>query len=560
MNPVTGATPGFKPAALFVFHPGGGRTRVALTSLPFRIGRQSDNDLVLRDNRISRNHAVIEADGEGYCIRDLASRLGVYVNGTRIAHQRLLNADQVHFGPEDSYRLVFTFEEEEIQRLLAQVLPHNREDASRAPALAQLGALVEVARAVETSLTSDDVLSAVVDAALRITRTERGFLLLASDDTLDVRVARDTHGQPLSGDELRVPRSLIHRALRNRREFLSMDLTSASPLAAAECTVADLELRGVVAVPLVRARSAATAAPRSEDSWRSETVGVLYLDSRAGAADLSWGNRELLETLALEASTIIENARLLEENRARQRMEEELRIARQIQQSLLPRHLPQTGWLRAAGATVPSYQVGGDYFDVRPAGPDAWSLIVVDVSGKGASSALLASLIQGAFLGEPAESEHMASMPERLNAFLCERTAGEKFATLFYCRVARDGTMHWINAGHCAPLVLGPDASLTSLDSTSLPIGMIEDAEYVVSKTRLAPGSKILIYSDGVSEALNQAEEYFTERRVRECLRESAKQPCAGVLTALSQAVAEFSAGTVQADDITILAVDFQPD
>lgn len=560
MNPARGATPGFTPAALFVFHPGGGRTRVALTSLPFRIGRQSDNDLVLRDNRISRNHAVIEADGESYCVRDLSSRLGVYVNGTRIDRQRLLNADQVHFGPEDSYRLVFTFEEEEIQRLLAQVLPHNREDASRAPALAQLGALVEVARAVETSLTSDDVLSAVVDAALRITRTERGFLLLASDDTLDVRVARDTRGQPLSGDELRVPRSLIHRALRNRREFLSMDLTSPSPQSAAECTVADLELRGVVAVPLVRARSAATAATRSEDSWRNETVGVLYLDSRAGAADLSWGNRELLETLALEASTIIENARLLEENRARQRMEEELRIARQIQQSLLPRHLPQTGWLRAAGATVPSYQVGGDYFDVRTAGPDAWSLIVVDVSGKGASSALLASLIQGAFLGEPAESEHMASMPERLNAFLCERTEGEKFATLFYCRVAREGTMHWINAGHCPPLVLGPDASLTSLDSTSLPIGMIEDAEYVVSKTRLAPGSKILIYSDGVSEALNQDGEYFTERRVRGCLRESAGQPCTGVLTALSQAVADFSAGTVQADDITILAVEFQPD
>ncbi len=559
MNSPARARPGFRPAAVFVFSPGGSRTRVALTSLPFRIGRQQDNDLVLRDNRISRNHAVIDADGSEYFIQDLSSRLGVYVNGARITRQRLLNADQIHFGPEDSYRLVFTFEEDEVERLLGNLLAPRAEAATEAPGLSKLSALVEVARAVETSLTSDDVLSAVVDAALRITRTERGFLLLAANDTLEVRVARDNRGQPLSGDDLRVPRSMLHRALRNRREFLSMDLTSESTLIEAERTVADLELRGVVSVPLVRPRSEATA-QAAHESWQRNTVGVLYLDSRAGAADLSWGNRELLETLALEASAIIENARLLEESRARERLEEELRIARQIQQSLLPRHLPQQGWLRAAGTTVPSYQVGGDYFDVRPSGEDAWSLIVADVSGKGASSALLASLIQGAFLGEPAEGEKMASMPQRLNAFLCERTEGEKFATLFCCRVARDGTMHWINAGHCTPLVLACDGALTALEATGVPIGVLEEAEYTVSVTQLEPGSKILIYSDGVSEALNQDGEYFTERRVRACLREHARESCQEILNALREAVANFSTGSVQSDDMTILVVDYQPD
>jgi serine phosphatase RsbU (regulator of sigma subunit) len=239
-------------------------------------------------------------------------------------------------------------------------------------------------------------------------------------------------------------------------------------------------------------------------------------------------------------------------------LDEELRIARQVQQSLLPRHLPQSGWLRAAGTTVPSYQVGGDYFDVRPWGPDAWSLIVADVSGKGASSALLASLIQGAFLGEPAESEKMASPLRRLNAFLCERTEGEKFATLFHCRIARDGWMHWINAGHCPPLLVAPDASLIALDSTSIPVGILEDSEYTVSKTRLAPGSKVLVYSDGISEALNQAGDFFSERRVRACLRQNAQRSCDEIHAALAEAVADFSAGTVQNDDMTILVVDYQ--
>ena len=99
-------------------------------------------------------------------------------------------------------------------------------------------------------------------------------------------------------------------------------------------------------------------------STGSETVGVLYMDSRMAAADLAGGNRELLQTLAIEASTVLENARLLEEERAKQKMEEELRLARTIQQSLLPGKLPADGWLRACGSSVASHEVGGDYFDV----------------------------------------------------------------------------------------------------------------------------------------------------------------------------------------------------
>jgi serine phosphatase RsbU (regulator of sigma subunit) len=130
----------------------------------------------------------------------------------------------------------------------------------------------------------------------------------------------------------------------------------------------------------------------------SETVGLLYMDSRTGAADLSGGNRELLQTLALEASTIIENARLLEQERGKIRLEKELSVAREIQSSLLPKRLPVDGWFRAAGSSIPSHQVGGDSFDIRQFHPDAWSVLVIDISGKGVSSALLASLLQGAFV------------------------------------------------------------------------------------------------------------------------------------------------------------------
>ena len=120
------------------------------------------------------------------------------------------------------------------------------------------------------------------------------------------------------------------------------------------------------------------------------------MDSRVAAADMAGGNRELLQTLAIEASTVLENARLLEEERAKQAMEEELQVARDIQQSLLPAHLPAEGWLRAAASSVASQQVGGDYYDLVEATPDCWSAVVADVSGKGVSSALLAGVLQGA--------------------------------------------------------------------------------------------------------------------------------------------------------------------
>src|ERR1035437_9915857 len=142
-------------------------------------------------------------------------------------------------------------------------------------------------------------------------------------------------------------------------------------------SIVDLELRSVVCVPLVRIRTGQSDVT-SVLSAGGETVGVLYLDSRLAAADLAGGNRELIQTLAIEASTVLENARLLEEERAKHRLDEELSLARTIQQSLLPRSLPAEGWLRASGSSVASRMVGGDYFDVPGVNPDGWWGVVAD--------------------------------------------------------------------------------------------------------------------------------------------------------------------------------------
>jgi sigma-B regulation protein RsbU (phosphoserine phosphatase) len=543
-------------ASLIVVDPGGARSRVRIDPLPFLIGRQPGNNLVLRDARISRTHARVVAEGGGYWIEDLDSRNGVFVNDERVSKRRLNALDRIDFGVPDSYTLTYTEDDSGIHRLASQFA------APPAPGgdLARLRAVVELARALETSVSTADLLAALVDAALAITGAERGFLLLSKGAELEFRIARDSRGAALTADDLRVPMGLIRSALAERRELLSMSFDPNSPESSLPSrTIADLELRSVVCVPLVRIR-AALASGAAKPSPAEETLGVLYMDTRAGSADLAAGNRDLLHTLALEASTVLENARLLEGERARQRMEEELRIARAIQESLLPRHLPSTGWLHAAGRSVPARQVGGDYFDLREAESSSWALVIADVSGKGISSALLASLIQGVFLAAPYTSLVAEDAMARLNQFLVERAEGEKYATVFYGTLYRTGLLRYVNAGHCAPLLVRAAGGITTLGPTGLPVGMLEEAAYAAQEVQLSPGDMLVLYTDGLSEAQNLEGESFGGARLREAVLAGAHAGCQALYEAVDGAVWAFTEGTVQKDDMTIMAVEFCPE
>ena len=555
------------PAVLLVLDLSGERQRLDLNTLPFSIGRQAGNSLVLRDNRASRNHCRIVFENDSYVIEDLNSRHGTWVNGARITRHILRNADRIEFGVRDSYQITFSLERKEIRRLLEQLpsASQSGEDAGKAQDLIKLRSLVEVARALQNALSTNEVLTAVVDAALAVTGCERGFLLLRSTDDraadLAVTVARDKSGRQLNPEDLRVPSHVIQEALATRRDLLSMsfdpfDRQDVRP----EMTVAQLELRSAVCLPLIRLRgSSGTSEATRNVSAMEDTVGLLYMDSRVAPADLSSGNRELLQTLAIEASTILENARLLEEERGKARMDDELRIAREIQQGLQPVSMPQTGWFRAAGSSKPSAQVGGDYFDVHQNSPESWTAVVADVSGKGVSSALLASLLQGTFLMASGDPLHIQPRMARLNEFLLERTRGEKYATVFYGILELSGLLSYANAGHCAPFLVSPEGRIRTLHTTSMPVGMLEEATFQMVQTKLAVGDKIVIFSDGLTEAESATGFFFDTERLRQCLRTHAAQSATELHAALLKAVDEFTEGGAIRDDITALVIEYAP-
>jgi serine phosphatase RsbU (regulator of sigma subunit) len=546
-------------AILVVVNPSGNRSRVVIESTPFLIGRNAENNLVLRDNRISRSHARISTENADYIIENLKSRHGVWVNGERVDRRVLRSGDRIEFGFQDSYKLTFSFEEHELNRILDQITPSTISGTNTASNLGKLRALVEVARALQSSLSTEDVLTSVVDAALAVTNAERGFMMLRRGSELEMAVARDRRGTPLAKDDLRVPMSVIGRALNQRRELLSM---SFDPLEQQgirpESSIANLELRSVICVPLIRVRTA-NSEETSMLSSANETVGLLYMDSRRTAADLSHGNRELLQTLALEASTILENARLLEEERAKQRLEEELKIAREIQVGLLPSELPATGWFRVSGSSLPSHQVGGDYFDVRQVKSNVWFATVADVSGKGVSSALLASLLQGAFLLASDDPGQIRDTMVRINQYLIERAKGEKYATVFYATVNAEGRLQWANAGHCAPLILHRDGRMRTLKTTGLPLGMLETAEFFVETVQLERGDKVIIYSDGLTEAESPDNQFFGSDRLRDVLRSRAGDDHAALHAAILASVERYTEGCMLGDDVTLVVLEYQP-
>jgi len=563
MEPAAASSPA-EMASLVVIDPNGHRTRVAISPLPFLIGRNPENHLILRDSRVSRTHASIVLEDGAYVLEDCDSRHGLFVNGDRVSRHALRNSDKIEFGAQDSYALVFALDGAELKRLIEQVGAAGAGPRGGGPLpgvggnLAKLRAILDLARAMQSSLSIDEVLASVVDAALAVTGAERGFLLLRAGEGLETRVARRSDGRRLEDSDLQVPRDVLRQALERRRELFHMNF---DPFGAGQTqasrSVVDLELRSVVCVPLVRIRTGQSDAT-SVLSTAGETVGLLYLDSRLAATDLAGGNRELIQTLAIEASTVLENARLLEEEQAKHRLDEELSLARSIQQSLLPRALPADGWLRAAGSSVPSRMVGGDYFDVAQVNANCWSAVVADVSGKGAASALLAALLQGALIAATENPAELGRRMQSLNRYLLERTGGEKYATVFYCLLDRGGLLSYVNAAHCPPLVVRAGAEQAALDATGMPVGLVESAEYALAEVRLNPGDKLVIYTDGVTEAQNGAGEFFGKKRLQETLAAHATEPCQAIHDAVQEAVSAFTQGAEQSDDITLLVLEYR--
>ena len=545
---------------LVVIDPNGSRRDVAISAFPFRIGRQAGNELTLRDSRVSRQQAQIMNVGGNMVIEDMGSSHGTFVNGEKILRHELKASDQIDFGVPDSYRVIFVGEGATIDELVERFeAPAPAEAGARE--LHHLSVLLDVARSLSSGLSLEDILASLVDAAISITHTERGVLLLTDPaGKLETAVARNAQRGTLRAEEIQVSQGVLRRVAASRRELIAGDAVAegmeAGRMGHGE-SITRLDLHTVVAIPIDK-KPVIEAVDVTVAARQSELLGILYLDSRAPSSTFSALDREVVRTLAHEAATLIENARLFAAARVKARLDHDIEIASRIQQGLLPKEMPNLPDVAVSGSTLACYSVGGDCFDVIDLDGGRHGFFVGDISGKGIPAALLATLLQGIFFTTASMDITITGVFSRVNRYLAERAGGDRYATVFYGVLDKAGTFEYVNAGHVPPLIKRRSGAIERLDLASFPVGMFPEAEYESASLRLETGDFLVIYTDGVSEAVNVKSEMFEEERLRDLLEHFHGQTVEELAGLIRDSVKSFTEGAPQSDDITVLVVQYK--
>jgi len=548
-------------AVLEVVSPDGARRYARVTQTPFMIGRgaETGNHLQLSDRRISRNCAAVVIEANRFYVEDRGQRRGLFVNGEKVESRELQDGDSITFGLDDSYEIIFrsgkTSDEDSLPHLLTR-MEHITSSEQTGGGLVKLKRLLEATSLLHSQLPLDVVLGHMLDHAVSVTDADRGLLLEAdATGALKVKLARRSGGLRLPPESLTPSQTAIQLAMKQQSPVITEDLAQADvDLQAAQSIVAQ-RLRAVVVIPLF-GMSRANTQESMINIKRGDFLGILYLDSRRPAA-FSKLDRQILDALAADAASILDNARLVERERERQRLEQEINIARDIQQALLPRDFREYPHLAVTGFNLPCLSVGGDYFDVFPLSEGRTAFLIADVSGKGLGAAILTTMLQGALSGMTLGIDP-ARVVNHVNQFLCSHSEVGRYATMFFGILDQEGHLEFINAGHPSPILIRKGVAEEAFTEGSFPVGLVPEAQYTAVCLKLEPGDTLVLFSDGVTEAADPDEQMFGTTRLKELLTGQPECPLEQLQKCVLEAVENFARGAHQADDLTLLIVRYR--
>ena len=520
-----------------------GRHTTPITKDVTTLGRRTGNDIIVSVGGVSRDHAEIRRDGDRYILHDRGSRFGTFVNGERITERELAHGDAIRLGDAGSAQVVFAIDD------------NNRRSERSTTVVAdlhQVSVLLDGLRALGSGRVLDEVLALVIDSAIDLSGAERGFIMLAdAGGALEFKLARGRDKVTLPGRTFETSRKFPEEVFATGESRVGVDLLDDDLAAAHDGTIA-LGIRQVCCVPLRLVRYV----DRADAAAEPKRIGVLYLDSREKGALLSSSGRAALETLATEAAVAIENARLYRESEANARLEQELRIAAAIQQSLLPPPKWAGPWFDVVGSSVPCRAIGGDFFDYLSLPNGDCAFAVADVSGKGAPAALLTAVIQGVLASNSTIGGSPSMTLDHVNRVLISRRIESRFATIFYGTLSREGRLTYTNAGHNAPFLV-QRSGIRRLETGGTIVGLFATAKYDEEVLTLEPGDLVIVFSDGVSEATSASGEEFGDDRILGCIQRNPAQAPEQLLECLLASVKGFCVGALQSDDVTALIMRY---
>ncbi len=550
------------------------------------MGRHPECDLVLDNAAISRQHAQILESHGSYFLEDMRSRNGTYLNEVLIeGRQELKEGDLIRicdatmrfdlnssassidipnlgkgtgidgptgieFDSVDESRIFILpdayiepeFESISTLRRKAEY-PKSNDSRSIAQPEVKLRGILEIARALGGQLKVDAVLPKLLGTLFNIFPVaDQGFVLLkdADSDKLKVKATQARGGT--QADAVAVSMTVVRYVMKTGESILSENITEDTRFKKST-SLARMGVRSMMCVPLL--------------DENEEPLGVIQIVSRSEVHSFDENDLDLLESLAMQASLAIQNARLHEEALERRAIERDLEFATQVQLGFLPKSRPKVPGYIFGDYYEAALRVGGDYFDYIPLPDGRLAITIGDVAGKGMPAALLMARLYSSTRLQLLTSANPSLAISRLNAEIASSGLGHRFIT-FLCMVLNPKTheLRVVNAGHLTPILRSIDGTISTFgrEQASLPLGIVPDLVYEEMTIQLAVGDTIVAFTDGATEAMNDKKKIYGRSRLETLISES-QGTIEETLQQITSEVGEFIADVATRDDLCLIGI-----
>lgn len=408
-------------------------------------------------------------------------------------------------------------------------------------AVEELSILNDISTAINTTMSLEEIIELVVKKCIRYLKAEQGTVTLLQEDQQDAPFRTIMRKAEKSRNPLpyHLDTQLTGWMLLNHKPLLINDLKHDSRFKA----VSNVEnpIQSLLSVPLM---------------LKGRIIGSLNVFNKLGVEDFTESDERLLSIIATQSTQVIENARLYEEEQSLIQMREEMRMAYNIQMSLLPETAPVVTGYCIAGKSIPAKAVGGDYFDFIEMDECRFAFCVGDVSGKGMPAALLMSNVQATLRGQVLHNLTPKECIEQSNKLLFRSTDPTKYSTLFYGIVdIKDHLLTYCNAGHNYPFLFKANGEMLRLGIGGMVLGAFEDSSYKEESVLIGPGDTLLVFSDGISEAFNKDSEEFGEPKLIEVVKENIESTEEQLVNKIVGAVRQHMEDLPQSDDMTLVVI-----
>ena len=518
------------------------------------IGRDAQANLVVNDVTVSRRHAQLDIAANGKIrLTDLNS-----LNGTLVNDHKITGSVDVKVGDAITFGTVgFMISSAETATAKPEVAVtdgvESHTSMSSLPideALHPLAlkdysnprifkALSDLAKMLILPQSADEMFSESLALLQDIVHAERAAVFLAREGSETLTLVTYRLSDQKGSDSFTISRTIVREVLDKKMAVLFSDLISDERFAKQESIVVS-GIRSAMAVPLIN---------------EQKVLGILYTDTADPWQRFDEESLKITATFGNILAAKIINQGLLKERQEKEALESELRIASQIQEELMPKVLPVVPGYAFHAFQMQCKMVGGDLYDAALLRDGRVLILLADVSGKGMGAALLASNILSAFRMLRGNTDFdVAEATTRVNAQLHGSSRSGDFATLFLALLdANNHTLTYVNAGHNSPLLVRNDGTIEYIEATGMPIGVFDGVGWESRTVTLAAGDRLLVFTDGIPEAINAAEDFYSDERLEKFTVDHRAEPSDVFATALINDVSQFVGDAPRSDDITLV-------